>query len=60
MCEVKAMVHSKDSVDTVTLIEKVGDNDYLVETKEGIKCHALFNVFTGLYYADDLYRKVEK
>lgn len=59
MCEVKAMVHSKNSVDTVTLIEKVGDNDYLVKTKEGIKCHALFNFFNGLYYADDLYRKVE-
>lgn len=53
------MVHSKDSVDTITLLEKVGDNDYLVKTNEGIVCHAIFNIFTGLYYADDLYAKVE-
>lgn len=60
MCEVKAMIHSKDSVGTVTLLEKVGDNDYLVKTEDGIVCHAIFNIFTGLYYADDLYAKVEK
>lgn len=57
MVEVRAVIHSTESVGVVDLIEKVGDNDYIVKTKEGIYCHALFNIFNGYYYADDLYRK---
>lgn len=28
--------------DEITVLEKVGDNDYIVDHK-GVKCHALFN-----------------
>ena len=35
-----------------------GDNDYIVLTPDGIRCHALFNPFTGFYFADDVYRVV--
>lgn len=54
MLFVKAMVHSTNTQDEVELIEKRA-KDYIVKTKEGVYCTAIFNVFTGLYYADDLY-----
>ncbi len=45
-------------MDEITVLEKVGDNDYIVDYK-GVKCHALFNWFVCEYFADDLYRRVE-
>lgn len=54
-----AMVHSKNSREEVELLEKRKD-DYIVRTKDGVKCTAIFNIFNGLYYADDLYGKVEE
>ncbi|MCM1220787.1 MAG: hypothetical protein NC548_40480 [Lachnospiraceae bacterium] len=44
-------------MDEITVLEKVGDNDYIVDYK-GVKCHALFNWFVCAYFADDLYRRV--
>lgn len=52
---VDAMIHSKNKIETVELLRKIGDNDYLVITKDGVKCHAIFNPFVGIYYADDKY-----
>lgn len=49
----------KGGVDEITVLEQVGDNDYIVEYK-GVKCHALFNWFVCMFYADDLYRRVEQ
>ncbi len=43
--------------DEITVLEKVGDNDYIVDYK-GVKCHALFNWFVGSYFADDVYGRV--
>ncbi len=43
--------------DEITVLEKVGDNDYIVDYK-GVRCHALFNWFVGAYLADDVYRRV--
>lgn len=61
----KAMLHSQDIDGThkaplrdVEILEKVGDNDYIVRTPAGVKCHALYNVFTGFWFADDVYRVV--
>ena len=61
----KAMLQSIDKDGThraplqdVEILEQVGDNDYIVLTPAGIKCHALFNPFTGYYFADDVYRVV--
>ena len=42
-------------MDEVTILEQVGDNDYIVDYK-GVKCHALFNPFVCEYFADDVYR----
>lgn len=44
-------------MDDITVLEKVGDNDYIVDYK-GVRCHALFNWFVGEYFADDVYRRV--
>lgn len=44
-------------MDEITVLEKVGDNDYIVDYK-GMRCHALFNWFVGTYFADDVYRRI--
>lgn len=44
-------------MDEITVLDKVGDNDYIVDYK-GVKCHALFNWFVCVYFADDVYRRV--
>ena len=61
----KAMLQSRDRdgrhqvpLEDVEILEVVGDNDYIVRTPDGIRCHALFNPFTGFYFADDVYRVV--
>lgn len=62
---VKAMLHSLDRDGThkadlaeVEILEQVGNNDFIVLTPNGVKCHALYNPFTDYYFADDLYRIV--
>ena len=63
----KAMLHSLDRDGThraelidVEILEQVGNNDYIVRTSAGIKCHALLNPFTEYYFADDVYRIVNE
>ena len=61
----QAHIHSLDGkMDEITVLEKVGENDYIVDYK-GVKCHALFNWFlfnwfNGTYYADDVYGIVKE
>lgn len=56
----QAHIHSLDGkMDEVTILEQVGDNDYIVDYR-GMKCHALFNWFNGTYYADDIYTIVKE
>ena len=43
--------------DEITVLEKVGDNDYIVDYK-GVKCHALFNWYVCAYFADDVYGRI--
>ena len=45
-------------MDEITVLDKVGDNDYIVDYK-GVKCHALFNWFICAYFADDIYRRID-
>lgn len=57
--EAMAHIHSLGGqMAKITAIEKVGDNDYIVDFG-GVKCHALFNWFVCEYYADDIYTKVQ-
>ena len=56
----QAHIHSLNGeIDEITIIEKVGDNDYIVEYKD-VKCHALYNWFNCIYYADDVYSIVKE
>ena len=62
MKEYKVMAHinslnGKEA--EITVLEKVGDNDYIVDYK-GVRYHALFNWFVCEYYADDVYGIVEE
>lgn len=50
----QAMVHSLKAVADVTILEKIGDNQYVAEYN-GTRCTAIFNPFSGLYYVDDIY-----
>ena len=43
--------------DEITVLEKVGDNDYIAEYN-GVRCHALFNQIVGAYFADDIYGRI--
>ena len=63
----KAMLQSRDKdgrhqvpLEDVEILEVAGDNDYIVRTPDGICCHALFNTFTGFYFADDVYRVISE
>ena len=56
----QAHIHSLNGkIDEITVLKKVGENDYIADYK-GVKCHALFNWFNGMYYADDVYGIVKE
>ena len=55
----EAMVYSLYAKAEVTILEKVGDNDYRAEY-QGKVCKAIFNPFVGLYYVDDVYGVVSE
>ena len=46
--------HDRHVLGEAEIIRRIGDNLYLAEVN-GIKCTAIFNVFTGRYYVDDVY-----
>ena len=52
------MVHSICKFKEIEVLEKRGDNNYLVKVGDVI-CSAIFNPFVGLYYADDVYGVVK-
>ncbi|MBD5152964.1 MAG: hypothetical protein HDT16_11030 [Oscillibacter sp.] len=59
--KVKAYIHSlKDHehdhhvLGDAEIIKCISDNRYLAEVN-GVRCTAIFNVFTRAYYVDDVY-----
>ena len=36
------------------ILERIGDNLYLAEYN-GVRCTAIFNIFVGRYFVDDVY-----
>lgn len=54
MFKTKAMVHSLNNLDEVTIISEDGPNNVVVEYN-GKRYTAIFNPFSGLYYVDDVY-----
>ena len=57
--KVIAMVNSKEQREEVEIIgtryKGWDGTEYIVLTKGGVKCTAIFNPFVGIYYADDIY-----
>jgi len=56
----KTKAHIKSlngETDEITVLEQVGNNDYIVDYK-GVKCHAIFNPFVCEYYADNIYGRI--
>lgn len=58
---VEAYIHSlKDTqhdchvLGEAEIIKRIGNNLYLAEYN-GVRCTAIFNIFTGRYYVDDVY-----
>ena len=45
----------KEEVEIIDFKTERGVTTYTVKTQEGIKCSAIFNIFTCAYYADDVY-----
>ena len=54
MFKTKAMVHSLQAQDEVTILHENGLNDVIAEYN-GKRYTAIFNPFSGLYYVDDKY-----
>lgn len=46
--------HDRHVLDEAEILKQIGDNLYLAEYN-GIRCTAIFNIFTGRYYVDDVY-----
>ena len=54
---VKAMVHSKNAMDTVTIISHK-DNNHVIAEYKGVRYTAIFNIFRQCYYVDDIYGRI--
>lgn len=51
--KVKAMIHSLQGLDEVTIVSHISNNNVTAEY-QGKRYTAVYNCFTGLYYVDDI------
>lgn len=57
----KTMAHIKSLngvMDEIIVIEEQ-DNNHIIVDYKGTLCRAIYNIFSGAYYADDVYSKIE-
>ena len=54
-----AMVHSLNALAEVEILDHK-DNNNVIAIYDGKKCSAIFNVFVGLYYVDDIYGLIKE
>lgn len=50
----KDHVHNCHMLGEAEIIKSIGDNLYLAEYR-GIRCTAIYNLFVGRYFVDDVY-----
>ena len=50
----QAILHTLQDKDEVMILHEKGNNDVIAEYKDK-RCTAIFNMFVGLYYVDDIY-----
>lgn len=55
--KVMAMVHSLKALDEVTIISFIDNNNVIAEY-QGKKYHAIYNIFSGFFYVDNIYGEV--
>lgn len=53
----QAMIHSLGEIRDVLILEH-RDNNNCVAEYNGFRCTAVYNLYTGLYYVDDLYGRL--
>ena len=55
MRNIQARIHSLDGqFDEVTIVSEKSCNDIIVDYN-GVRCTAIYNIFAGCYYVDDVY-----
>ena len=55
MRKIQARIHSLNGqFDEVTIVSEKSDNDIIVDYN-GVRCTAIYNIFAGCYYVDDVY-----
>lgn len=55
MRKIQARIHSLGGqFAEVTIISEKSDNDIIVDYN-GVRCTAIYNIFAGCYYVDDIY-----
>lgn len=55
----RCYIHSLDGeLGEATIIKKLGDNQFLADYN-GVKCTAIYNLFTNRFYVDDKYGVIE-
>ena len=55
MRKIQARIHSRGGqFAEVTIISEKSDNDVIVDYN-GVRCTAIYNIFAGCYYVDDVY-----
>ena len=57
--EVDGRSAEKEDVSVVDSRTENGVTTYIVRTQDGIECTAIYNIFTGVFYADDVYGVIE-
>lgn len=57
--EVDGRRAEKEEVSIVDSRTENGVTTYIVRTQDGIECTAIYNIFTGAFYADDVYGVIE-
>lgn len=50
----KDKIHDRNVLGEAEIIRQISGNEYLAEY-HGVRCTAIFNIFTGRYYVDDVY-----
>ena len=55
----KDRTHDRNILGEAEIIQCIGDNLYLAEYN-GVRCTAIFNFFTGRYYVDDVYGRIQE
>ena len=50
--------HDRNVLGEAEILERIGDNLFLAEYN-GVRCTAIYNVFVGRYFVDDLYGRLD-